>query len=187
MLRHNPTDDVLIQQTTLSKISNPSKYDSKVMQQWFARDDLGGWPIEGDDASIWAHSPDPDEPKRAEGPEGKSQYTEDMIAISAASDDIDRTTNWLAQTFIPNYHARIAKRFREGIHTYEEGTLYKVTAVIATTLSSLLPVVSIVVLYLVHSMPARLGIIAGFTAAFSFVLTAITSAKRVENFAATAA
>lgn len=180
-------NDVLIQQTTLSKVSNPSEYDSKVIQHWFAREDLGNWPLEGDDASIWAHSSNPDDPKDGEGSEGVSQYIEDMIAISGASNDIDRTTNWLAQKFIPNYHAKIASRFRKNMHTYQEGPLYKFTAVVATTLSSLLPVVSIVVLYLVHSMPARLGIIAGFTAAFSFVLTAITSAKRVENFAATAA
>lgn len=58
---------------------------------------------------------------------------------------------------------------------------------VATLLSSLLPVVSIVVLYLVHSMPARLGIIAAFTAGFSVVLSIITSASRIDNFAATAA
>jgi len=154
------------------------------MQQWFARDDLGNWPIEGDDASIWAH---PDDITN-EGSE-VSRYIEDMIAVSGPSSDLDQTTTWLAQKLVPNYDTKIASRFRSGgdIHTYRESTLFKFTAVVATTLSSLLPVLSIVVLYLVHSMPARLGIIAGFTAGFSFALSVITSANRVENFAATAA
>jgi hypothetical protein len=54
-------------------------------------------------------------------------------------------------------------------------------------LSSLLPVTSIVVLYVVQSMPKRLGLITIFTAAFSFALTVMTTAKRPEIFAATAA
>lgn len=140
-------------------------------------------PIEDDDGSIWAH---PDE-RDPESPKGISRHIQDMIAISGSNDDIDRATDWLAQKVIPNYHEKVASYFQSDIYTYRESTLYKFTAVVATTLSSLLPVLSIVVLYLVHSMPARLGIIAGFTAAFSFVLTVITSAQRVENFAATAA
>jgi hypothetical protein len=55
------------------------------------------------------------------------------------------------------------------------------------TIASLLPVVSIVVLYLVDSMPKRLGIVAGFTAAFSIALALFTRARRVDIFAATAA
>jgi hypothetical protein len=152
------------------------------MQEWFSREDMANWPLEGDDASIWGH--DPDESKCDPG---TSRYIEDLIAISGVSSDVDRTTTWLAEKFIPNYHAKIASRFRKGISTYRQGSLHRFTSILATTLSSLLPVLSIAVLYIVHSMPARLGIIAGFTAAFSLVLTVITSAKRAENFAATAA
>ena len=53
-------------------------------------------------------------------------------------------------------------------------------------LSSLLPIVSIIVLYIVESVPKRLGIVAIFTAAFSLTLTIITMAKRPEISAATA-
>jgi zinc transporter ZupT len=75
----------------------------------------------------------------------------------------------------------------QGVHRYRESALKAFTGIFATTLSSLLPIVSIVVLYVVHSMPARLGIIAGFTAGFSLIVSIIMSATRSENFAATAA
>ena len=53
-------------------------------------------------------------------------------------------------------------------------------------LSLLLPIVSIIVLYLVESVPKRLGIVAIFTAVFSLTPTIITTAKRTEISAATA-
>jgi zinc transporter ZupT len=65
--------------------------------------------------------------------------------------------------------------------------VYRFTSIVATALSSLLPVLAIVILYIVQNMPARLGIIAGFTAGFSFLLSLITNADRVANFSATAA
>lgn len=46
------TDDVIIQQTTLDKILNLSKYDTTTMQEWFERGDLADLPSEGDDSSI---------------------------------------------------------------------------------------------------------------------------------------
>jgi hypothetical protein len=176
------TDDVLIQQTTLARVSNPSKYDTKQMQQWFERSDLAGMPLEGDDASIWAS------PGRIADGDGVSKYVPDLIAINGPSDDIDRATTWLAEKVVPNWHNKVKSRFhKKEIVKYRQSALYDTTAILATMLSSLLPVLSIVVLYLVHSMPARLGIIAGFTAGFSIALSLITSAERVDNFAATAA
>lgn len=60
------------------------------------------------------------------------------------------------------------------------------SSVLSTALSSLLPIVSIIVLYLVESVPKRLGIVAIFTAVFPLTLTIITTAKRPEISAATA-
>lgn len=55
------------------------------------------------------------------------------------------------------------------------------------TLSSLLPVGAIVVLYAVGNMSKRLGIIAGFTALFSLVLALVTNGELIDVFAASAA
>jgi hypothetical protein len=87
------TDDVLIQQTTLAKISNPSKYDAKTMQNWFERDDLGDMPLEGDDSSIWA------KPGRIKDGDGVSRHAKDLIAIYGQSSDFDQATSWLVNKF----------------------------------------------------------------------------------------
>ena len=47
--------------------------------------------------------------------------------------------------------------------------------------------VSIIVLYVIHDMATRLGLLALFTAIFSLCLTVATKAKVTEIFAATAA
>jgi hypothetical protein len=72
--------------------------------------------------------------------------------------------------------------------TYHSQTmLLGIARLLSITLASLLPIVSIVVLYYVHRMPKRLGIISGFTATFSFVLGLVTNCHMVDVFAASAA
>jgi hypothetical protein len=51
----------------------------------------------------------------------------------------------------------------------------------------MLPIIATVVLYFVHNMGKRLGIIAAFTALFSLALALLTRATMQEVFAATAA
>jgi hypothetical protein len=74
-----------------------------------------------------------------------------------------------------------------GVVGYEDTTIYRITYWITSILASLILIISIVVLYLVHSMPARLGTIAGFNILVSICLMALTNAKRAEIFAITAA
>jgi len=70
---------------------------------------------------------------------------------------------------------------------YSEKKLLDFLDMIVTVVASLLPISSIVVLYFVSSIVARLGILVAFTAIFSLCLTLVTQAKRVEIFAATSA
>jgi hypothetical protein len=58
---------------------------------------------------------------------------------------------------------------------------------VGTVVSSLAPMVSIVVLYVVQNTSVRLGLVCAFTLLFSFVLALVTNARRIEIFAATAA
>jgi hypothetical protein len=58
---------------------------------------------------------------------------------------------------------------------------------IITVISCLTPLSSIIILSVVRSMAARLGIVCAFTMVFSLVLALGTGARRVEIFAATAA
>jgi hypothetical protein len=54
-------------------------------------------------------------------------------------------------------------------------------------LSTLLPSLAVLALYMIHDPLSRLGAIVGFSAAFSLVLAFFTKARPVEVFAATAA
>jgi len=58
--------------------------------------------------------------------------------------------------------------------------------IITTLISSMLPITSVIILYFVDNIRARLGIVAAFLAVFSLTLALVTEAKRVEIFAATA-
>lgn len=62
-----------------------------------------------------------------------------------------------------------------------------VVRIIAIVLSSVLPVLSIVVLYFTNSDELRLGLIVLFSALCSTALATISNAKNVEIIAATAA
>jgi hypothetical protein len=63
----------------------------------------------------------------------------------------------------------------------------RILQIVGTVLACLFPISSIVILYLVSSMAARLGIVVLFTALFALSLAVFTGAKRVEIFAATSA
>jgi hypothetical protein len=68
-----------------------------------------------------------------------------------------------------------------------DSKLIRTADLITTVISCVLPIASVIILFFVHSMIARLGIVAGFTALFSLTLAAVMAARRVEIFAATAA
>lgn len=65
--------------------------------------------------------------------------------------------------------------------------LRRITAVVSTVLASLLPIASIVVLYLISDMTTRLVVIGIFTAVFSLGLGLLTRGQMAEIFSATAA
>ena len=106
-------------------------------------------------------------------------------------------TNWLMERFIPCYHNAVGKRFKRPIRPtlgadgkisdYSDRTILIVLNVLGTVVASVLPISSTVLLYYVASMPARLGIIAGFMAVFSLCLALATRVRRTDIFAATAA
>lgn len=74
-----------------------------------------------------------------------------------------------------------------GLVHYKDTTLSAITRVFTILVSSLLPSASIFVLYFVDSLIDRLAIIMGFSVLFSISLAVLTSAQKIEIFAATAA
>jgi uncharacterized Tic20 family protein len=74
-----------------------------------------------------------------------------------------------------------------GTVVYGEGNVLHLTRAVATIVACVLPVASIALLYTIQSMSKRIGIMAMFTAIFSFALVLMTNAGLGDIFAATAA
>ncbi len=74
-----------------------------------------------------------------------------------------------------------------GICRYEERKIERAVDILVTVLASLIPIVSILILYSVGNTLDRLAIAVAFTGLFSFCLAVTTKARRVEVFAATSA
>jgi hypothetical protein len=170
-------DDCLAQQALLASLESPNKYDVELLRDWLRRPDMGDFPILSHDKDAW-HK--------------ETEY--DLIAISGRK-DTDSFTQWVSTSLVPTFHALLGKRCKEpllwhataGVVHYSDSTINRILNLVGTILSSLFPIVSIVVLYLVNYMPARISIIAAFTAIFSLCLAVMTRARRVEIFAATTA
>lgn len=66
-------------------------------------------------------------------------------------------------------------------------TIFRIASFLGTILSSILPVMAIVVLYRVAAMSTRLGLVGTFTAVFPACLKFMTDARLIEVFSATSA
>ena len=76
---------------------------------------------------------------------------------------------------------------RSSLYYYSDEHINGAINIIGTVASSLTPMISIIVLYVIQSTRIRLGLVCGFTLLFSLVLALATKARRIEIFAATAA
>ncbi|KAK4692568.1 hypothetical protein P7C71_g4665, partial [Lecanoromycetidae sp. Uapishka_2] len=70
---------------------------------------------------------------------------------------------------------------------YNNKKVLRIANIISTVISSALPIASIAALNSITRTVVQLVVIAAFTMSFSLILTLMTNARRVENFAATAA
>ena len=98
------------------------------------------------------------------------------------------TAKWVTDKVMVWVHYWIGKRINmNALVHYSEDWALRLLSLISTVLTSVLPVVAIVILYVVRSTQQRLGILAAFTAVFAFILSVVTNAGRSDVFAATAA
>ena len=74
-----------------------------------------------------------------------------------------------------------------GFTVLSDNRVRRTTRVVAVVLASILPVLSIVILYYVHSTNIRIGLIIVFSTLFSAVVALVSDARNVEVMAATAA
>jgi hypothetical protein len=76
---------------------------------------------------------------------------------------------------------------RSGLYYYSDAHIQRAIYILGTVASSLTPMVSIIALYFVRHLGARLGLVCAFTLMFALCLALATRARRIEIFAATAA
>ncbi|CAN9389878.1 unnamed protein product [Alternaria alternata] len=173
------TDHALIQQSLILSYSGPGKWDLHHMQDYLQTPEMGPLALTGEDATIWGSMQD------------RNSYAPDLIALRPRAKK-DAFSVWAAENTIFKLLWCGCTRFMKpspvhGLIGYEDNTIYRITYWITSLLASLIPIASIVVLYCVHSMPARFGIIAAFNVLLSICLMGLAGAKRAEVFAITAA
>jgi hypothetical protein len=134
---------------------------------------MGSFPLYGLDRNSW-----------------DKDHERDLLALS------DRTTGdpfsqWFTNKAIPSFHHLLGKRFKtpvsDGVYDYNDSIIVWIGNVLSTVVASMLPLGSIVILYFVTSNGLRLTIIAILSACFSLALAVLTTARKIEIFAATSA
>jgi hypothetical protein len=134
---------------------------------------MGSFPLYGLDRNSWDKA-----------------HERDLVALSDSTAE-DPFSRWFADTVMPCFHHLIGRKFKkpisDGIYEYDETMLGSIANIASTVIASMLPLCSVIVLYLVRSNGLRLAIIAVLSACFSLALAVLTNARRIEIFAATSA
>jgi hypothetical protein len=126
------------------------------------------------------------------------EYKHDLITLSqlsGRSPEQDPFFHLLGKKVLRWYHFCIGQHRKNGsrivdeesnIVDYSESTVQRAANIVATVLSSVLPLVAILVLDRFKDTRTRIYISVSITAVFAFILALFTNARRVEIFAATA-
>ncbi|KAI9656058.1 MAG: hypothetical protein M1821_005119 [Bathelium mastoideum] len=170
-------NEALLKQSEVSRLGPPTQHDLNFLRNWFERPWMGSFPLLGLDRDAW-------------GPDNE----EDLIGLRTREAP-DRFSRWFTDTLIPKFHEVFGKRFKSpvseelgsGLYKYEESTLMAIVFVITVVIASLLPLCSIVILYVVQSDSLRIGIILILSLVCSLTLTLMMNARKIEVFAAASA
>jgi hypothetical protein len=160
-------------------MEGPTAYDRRdlkafVSEMYGGRPPDGNPPLTGPDSNIYEYS---------------DRFL-DLVALRPRRHE-DSFSSWVVNKAIHKIFACCRSRLKpskiHGMRGCEEETLFRITYGITSVIASILPSASIIVLYLVRSMWARLAVLAVFNLTISICLTALTSARRADVFAITAA
>jgi hypothetical protein len=162
-----------MQQTFMTSIPPPSSTDIVFLQEWLCRAGQGNCALIGRDSQLWQTTP-----------------ASELIPLQVRNAE-DPLSSWMIERFITWYHHRFGhlhKSDPENQYTeYEDDKLLRIANILGTFIASLVPLLSIIVLYFIPNLLARLGLVVLFTAMFAFLLILMTKAKMVEIFTATSA
>ncbi|KUJ19875.1 uncharacterized protein LY89DRAFT_772492 [Mollisia scopiformis] len=168
----------LLRHREMNAVPEPLQQDLEFLMNWMSRPDMGGVHLDGDDRLIWT----------------EKEFQSDLLTLKPRMKE-ELFYHWISSSFINRFHTLLGYYFKAtrpeehlaGTVIYDDAHLRRLTRSIATVFACMLPVLSIVVLYVVQAMSKRLGIVAAFTIIFSVSLVTMTSAEMGDIFAATAA
>ncbi|KAH7324039.1 hypothetical protein BKA65DRAFT_406916, partial [Rhexocercosporidium sp. MPI-PUGE-AT-0058] len=166
----------IFQESAAIRRGQPDRTRLKFLVTWIQDVRMGYVHLLGSDSDIWS----------------KAEVL-DMVTLQAPTAD-NLFTTWISESAIPAFHRLLGRFWRpesdehlRNTVLYGDSSLIRLTKLFTTVLACLLPIISIVILYIVDSMSKRLGIIGALTAAFSLCMGLVTSASMADIFAATAA
>ena len=163
-------------------MSEPDDWDMRDIQNFLVTQKMrmgGGMALLGSDAKFYGSMLD----RKSYAPDLKTLYPrlkEDPFSMLVAR-------NALASLILCGFSRWIKPSRRNGAVGYQDSTIFKITYWLTSIFASLLLASSIIILYFVRPMPARLAIIAVFNLLLSVCLSGLTNAKRSEIFAVTTA
>jgi len=173
----NLKDEFVTRMSSVLKLPGPDQCDIDFLRTWL-QSERGG-------QNFLMHS-------AAEATAWDFQQHHDLMAINKRS---DRFAAWVANTLIPMYHNLLGHRIHGKIddpslgprYWYDDGQFAILGNVICILLSSIIPSSSIVILFYLQSMRARLLLIIALSTLFSLTMSFVAQGRRYEVFAATAA
>ena len=129
-------------------------------------------------------------------------FEHDLTSLCIPADQKDPVTRFVYSTVLPFYHENIGLRHKTPLEVpnpfngqkhstpafeYSDKAILATVNIFSASVASLIPSVSALALYFIHSSLDRLGAIVAFTFIFSMLLCSITNVKRSECFGITAA
>lgn len=160
-------------------LPEPKQADLHYLQNYLESDAMKPPALFGRDASMWGSLLE----RRSHAP--------DLVALKVRADR-DAFSTWAAKKVVGRLFTYCFARFVKpspvhGLVGIEDTFVYRATYGFTSLVASMIPIASIVVLYYVDSMSARLATIAAFNFFISLCLMGLAKAKRAEIFAISAA
>ncbi|KAF2192335.1 hypothetical protein K469DRAFT_730925 [Zopfia rhizophila CBS 207.26] len=175
-------NETLVHQSIIQRLEEPDRWDLKDIQHFLGSKDMGPVKFIGADARVWGSVCQP------------HSHAADIVTLRPR-EKADSFSRWVIESTVMalfRLNRLQCARFKKpspihGMIGFKDNFLYRVPFWIASIIASLVPIASIIVLYSVHSVPARLGVIVAFNLLMTVCMNALTDCKRAEVFAVAAA
>ena len=177
-------DELLTAQSEVLKLSSPANRVKNVLTSWLKKEQcligLGESAYFEENKDLVALRP-------VKGEDRLSQFMRDHCGnwMKVRDQLTGRKSKLDADIFVQKQ--REANRRHEGIYYLPETRIAKAVGVVSVLMAGLLLVGAIVSLYFISRPLARLGLVAMWTILFAFSVSVLSTARRSEIFAATAA